>query len=141
MRELKFKGLYEIERTGERQWSFYGIGGAPHLIGAHWVTKDLQFIGKDGNGNDIYEDDLVLGQIWNQRIGHVMRVKLDEDTASYFPFNEVHPTAEGDESFSLSSVEVVGTFVENPKTIVAFKLGRYARGSNKETFEHDVEEF
>lgn len=59
-REIKFKGLYECIRTGDRTWTEYGIGTKPMLTGAKWLIEDLQWTGlKDSKGKDIYEDDII----------------------------------------------------------------------------------
>lgn len=126
-RQIKFKGLWEANNSGKREWSFYSIGGAPVLLNAHWVTKDLQYIGKDANGDDIYEDDLVVGEIWNWQKARVFRVKYDETSLAWFPFNESYETAEGDEKLSPSSVEVIGNYEENPKSIKGPENGKWNR--------------
>jgi uncharacterized phage protein (TIGR01671 family) len=59
-REIKFRGLYQIERTGEKRWDEYGISTKPTLIGAFWITKDLQYIGlNDINNKNIYDGDIL----------------------------------------------------------------------------------
>lgn len=142
MRDIKFKGQWVGERSGKKEWAYYGIGTKPALLAAHWIVEDLQYIGKDANGKDIYEDDIVLGQIWNWPLARTFRVKYDEDTLSWFPFNEVHPTAEGDEKLEPYMCEVVGAFAENPRTIKAPLLGRaLSANAKRQVVEHEVEQW
>lgn len=58
MREIKFKALYKL-LNGQKIWSYYGINSKPNLVGAEWITADLQYMCDDDDKQPLFEGDYV----------------------------------------------------------------------------------
>jgi hypothetical protein len=115
MREIKFKGLYELFETEQKRWVIYGVGSKPILVRARWLAEDLQYTGlKDKNGKEIYEGD-IYRQTWNGEtiIGKIIYGNM----ARYW----IEPY----ENYTIGEIkitgEVIGNIYENPELLSKVK--------------------
>jgi hypothetical protein len=113
MRDIKFRGLMEIESTKKQQWIYYSVGTKPTLVGAHWIAEDLQYTGlKDKNGKDGYQNDLVK---YGMAIYQI--VWSDFDAGFYI----VHVAGTGWNSglpiHNLTNSTIIGNVFENPELL------------------------
>lgn len=117
MRELKFRGLAENIKTGERKMFYYGIGGLT-LIGYVWIEKDIQFTGLlDKNYKEIYEGDIIchftLNEprvviIRNGAFGYVVSTNSPYEEFISFAQNHYYEWRDG----KSEHIEVIGNIYE-----------------------------
>lgn len=83
----------------------------------HGVSFELmQYTGlKDRHGKEIYDGDIVSGQIWSWKEPRVFEVKWNDN--GYQPFLEQYMTKEGEYHLYPSTCEVIGNIYEHPELL------------------------
>jgi uncharacterized phage protein (TIGR01671 family) len=68
MKDIEFRGKYQINRTGESCWTTYGTNGKPALVGGSWILEDQMFTGMlDIKGKKIFEGDIIRTKEYRTR--------------------------------------------------------------------------
>lgn len=122
MREIKFRTLIEVARTGKRKWLIYKVGQRfPTLIASSVIARDLQYTGrlKDRNGKEIYEGAILRVDYPDYTI-LATTVQFDPIEARFgYDKNEADGSVRTIYGDSPSHYEVIGNIYENPKLLAA----------------------
>ena len=134
MREIKFKALFENQRTGIRTWFYVGVGDKVMPGSRARAAKWLQDSGLKGdNGREIYEGDIV--ELTNTYKGmntkSIVEIAFidftfagkwrDEHSPSGYMYNPL-----GSYNFPIVTIEVIGNIYENHELLGEHKSKLFA---------------